>query len=102
MLRNVFERRGEFATLQAIGFRKRTLRRLVLNEHAALLGFGLVIGVASALIAILPNLLETRTGLPLTSLGMLLGGILLCGLISTLFATGMALRGELLNALRNE
>ncbi|MBA4148032.1 MAG: ABC transporter permease [Verrucomicrobia bacterium] len=102
VLRNVFERRGEFATLQAIGFRKRALRWLVLNEHAVLLWFGLIIGVVAAGIAILPNLLYARTELPLVSLGILLGAILFCGLLSTIVATSLALRGELLNALRNE
>jgi ABC-type antimicrobial peptide transport system permease subunit len=102
VLRNVLERRGEFATLQAIGFHKRALRRLVLNEHTVLLGFGLAIGLVSAIVAILPNLLFARTGIPMVSLGILLGAILLCGLLSTFVATSLALRGELLKALRNE
>lgn len=102
VLRNVFERRSEFATLQAIGFRKRALQWLVLNEHALLLVIGLLIGIVAAVIAVLPNLWAARTGLPLVSLGILLGGILLCGLLSTVVATWFALRGKLLNALRNE
>jgi putative ABC transport system permease protein len=102
VLRNVFERRGEFATLQAIGFRKRALHWLVLNEHAALLWFGLAIGLVSAIVSILPNLLFARTELPFGSLGILLGAILLCGLISAFVATSLALKGNLLKALRNE
>src|SRR5262249_9308408 len=35
VLRNVLERRGELAVLLAVGFRRRTVRRLVVSEHAA-------------------------------------------------------------------
>jgi hypothetical protein len=42
--RNVFERRGELAVLQAMGFEASVLRRFVLVEHGALLTFGLGIG----------------------------------------------------------
>src|SRR5207248_1707901 len=57
VLRNVLERRGELALLQAVGFRRRTLQWLVLSEHGGLLALGLAIGILAALIAILPVLL---------------------------------------------
>lgn len=56
VLRNVLERRGELAVLQAVGFRRRTLQWLVLSEHAVLLWLGLGLGILAALIAILPAL----------------------------------------------
>ena len=40
LLRNVFERRSELALLLAVGFRKSSLKWLVLSEHAALLVTG--------------------------------------------------------------
>ena len=43
VLRNVLERRGELGLLVAVGFRRRLLHRLVLSEHGALLGAGLVL-----------------------------------------------------------
>src|SRR4029077_20577025 len=45
VLRNVLERRGELALLIAVGFRRRRVQKLVLAEHAGLLGLGVVIGV---------------------------------------------------------
>ena len=102
VLRNVLERRGELALLIAVGFRRARVQKLVLAEHAALLGLGLAIGILSALVAILPSLLSPRGELPVRSLALTLGGVLLFGLISTWLATRVAVRGNLLEGLRNE
>ncbi len=102
VLRNVFERRNEFATLQALGFRKKMLRQLVLREHILLLWLGLGIGITGALIAVVPSLVFRGSELPFLFLSFLLGAILFCGLLSTWVATNFSLRGELLKALRNE
>jgi putative ABC transport system permease protein len=102
VLRNVLERRGELALLIAVGFRRGRVQKLVLAEHAALLGLGLIIGVGSALVAILPSLLSPRGELPVVSLSLTLGGVLMFGLISTWLATRVAVRGNLLEGLRNE
>jgi putative ABC transport system permease protein len=102
VLRNVLERRGELALLIAVGFRRGRVQKLMLAEHAALLGLGLIIGVGSALVAILPSLLSPRGELPVVSLSLTLGGVLLFGLISTWLATRVAVRGNLLEGLRNE
>jgi len=101
-LRNVLERRGELALLMAVGFRRARVQKLVLTEHGALLGLGLLIGIISALVAILPSLLSPRGDLPVMSLSLTLGGVLLFGLISTWLATRAAVRGNLLEGLRNE
>jgi ABC-type antimicrobial peptide transport system permease subunit len=102
VLRNVLERRGELALLIAVGFRRARVQKLVLAEHAALLALGLVIGIVSALVAILPSLLSPRGELPVKSLALTLGGVLLFGMISTWLATHAAVRGNLLEGLRNE
>ena len=101
VLRNVLERRGELAVLLAVGWRRRSLRWLVLSEHAALLWLGIGLGVAAALVAVLPALLSPRGELPYLSLGLTLGAVLASGMIWTWAATSLALRGELLEALRN-
>jgi putative ABC transport system permease protein len=101
VLRNVLERRSELAVLLAIGFRKRSLRWLVLSEHAALLWLGIALGVFAALVAVLPALLSPRGDFPYASLAITLGAVLLSGMIWTWAATSLALRGELLEALRN-
>jgi ABC-type antimicrobial peptide transport system permease subunit len=102
VLRNVLERRGELGLLLAVGFRRRTLEKLVLFEHGALLLLGLGIGVAAAAVAVLPALLSPGTHLPGCSLAVTLGAVLLNGAAWTWLATRYALRGNLLEALRNE
>jgi ABC-type antimicrobial peptide transport system permease subunit len=102
VLRNVFERRAELALLQAVGFTPSRVRRLVLGEHAALMAAGLVIGAAAAIIAVLPQLLQTHGALPLLSLGATLLGVIVFGLAATWLAASLALRGNLLESLRSE
>jgi ABC-type antimicrobial peptide transport system permease subunit len=102
VLRNVLERRGELALLLAVGFHPRALSRLVLIEHGALLLLGLFVGAGSAVIAVLPVLLSPAAEVPLTSLAVTLAAVLVMGALSTWLSTGLALRGKLLEALRNE
>jgi len=101
VLRNVLERRGELALLLALGFRAKALRWLVLSEHAALLLLGLLSGVVAAGVAVLPSVLGAGE-LPVGGLALTLGGVLASGLIWTWLATVSALRGQLLDALRNQ
>jgi putative ABC transport system permease protein len=102
VLRNVLERRGEMALLMAVGFTRARVQKLVLAEHAALLCLGLVIGIVAAVVAILPGVLSPRSHLPVQSLSLTLFGVLVFGLISTWLATRAAVRGNLLEGLRNE
>jgi hypothetical protein len=102
VLRNVLERRGELGLLVAVGFRRRLLHRLVLSEHGVLLGAGLGLGIAAAAVAVLPAIVSPGMQLPYGSLVLTLAAVLLNGLLWTWLATGYALRGNLLAALRNE
>jgi len=102
VLRNVLERRGELALLMAVGFRKSTVQRLLLVENGALLAVGLTIGVVAAGVAVLPAMLSPTNELPYGSLAVTLGAVLLNGGLWTWAATRVAVRGDLLQALRNE
>jgi ABC-type antimicrobial peptide transport system permease subunit len=102
VLRNVLERRGELALLLAVGFRKRQVRRLLLLENGTLLAAGLALGVVAAAVAVLPALLSPGAQLPVTSLAVTLVAVLFNGVLWTWAATQLALRGDLLAALRNE
>jgi len=102
VLRNVLERRGELALLRAVGFRTRALHRLVFTEHALLLTLGLVVGVAAALVAVLPALRSPGADIPYLSLTLTLLAVFVSGFLWTWGATVLALRGPLLGALRNE
>jgi len=100
VVRNVFERRGELALLQAVGFERPTLRHLVLREHVVLLLAGLGLGAFTAGLAVLPSLLSPGSGVPWGSLAGTLLLVLVNGIIWTVIAVGRALRGRLPDGLR--
>jgi putative ABC transport system permease protein len=102
VLRNVLERRNELALLRAVGFRRRGLRWLVLSEHWLLLLLGAGCGVLAATIAVLPALRSPGSQIPYFFLAATVLAVLASGLLWIWLATAAALRGPLLNALRNE
>ena len=102
VMRNVFERRGELALLLAVGFRPGALKWLVLSEHGALLLCGLAVGILAALAAVLPALLSPGAEVPYLSQALTLAAVLASGGWWTWMATTVALRGRLVDALRNE
>ena len=102
VLRNVLERRGELAVLLAVGFRPRTVQWLLLIENGALLVTGLALGMTGAAVAVLPALFSAAAPLPYRSLTFTLAAVLANGALWTWAATRLALRGDLLAALRNE
>lgn len=101
-LRNVLERRGEFGLMQALGFRQGALRRMIFNEHATLLVLGLVLGLASAALAVWPNIQQSGGELPVTFVAILSVAILAFGLLICWLAGAVALRGKMLDAIRRE
>jgi ABC-type antimicrobial peptide transport system permease subunit len=102
VLRNVLERRSEFALMQALGFQRRELQRLVLSEHWLLIALGVVIGVMSAIAAVLPSMASPGTNRSFASMAMLVCALAFGGALWTWIAARVALRGQLLDALRNE
>jgi putative ABC transport system permease protein len=102
VLRNVLERRRELGLLQALGYERSLLHRLILSEHIGLLGLGLLIGVVAALCAIIPFLFLGRGGLSYGTVTLTLLGVIVVGIMCATIATWSALRGNLLAALRNE
>lgn len=102
VLRNVLERRAELGLFLALGFRRRTIYWLIFGEHAALLAAGLGLGVISAAVAVLPSLLAPGAQPPSVSVVVTLMAVGISGVLWTLVATRAALRGQLLDALRNE
>lgn len=96
VLRNALERRGELGLLQAVGYRKRALQWLVASENLALLLGGLLIGVIAAVFAVLPAARAAK--LPWGTLV----GVLVFGVASAWVATKFAMRGRLIDSLREE
>ncbi|MFT5049278.1 MAG: putative ABC transport system permease protein [Chlamydiales bacterium] len=102
LLRNAFERRGEFAILRAVGFSRRRIRQLVLSEHSLLLGLGIVCGAVSSLVALIPSVTGADAAFPWRAIAGFLGLVLANGLAWNLAATHLATRGPLMDALRKE
>ncbi len=102
MFRNVVERRGEFATLQAVGFRKRRVSKLLVSENIVLILAGLLLGGIAALIAVAPHLISRPEQVPWISLGATLLVIFLVGVLASRLAATMALRQPLLPALKSD
>jgi hypothetical protein len=100
--RNVLERHREFGLLEAVGFRHRAVRALVFAEHRWLIALGLLIGIASAALAVLPQLIGKAGGFPVREFALLAAALGVGGISWTWLATRLALRGSLLPALRNE
>ena len=71
-------------------------------EHVGLLIGGLLLGVGSAAVAVFPTVLSPTADVPYLGLASTLAGVFLSGLVWTGMATGAALRGRLLDGLRNE
>ncbi|HET6430430.1 MAG TPA: ABC transporter permease, partial [Phycisphaerae bacterium] len=102
VMRNVLERRGELALMQAVGYPRQVLHRLLLTEHAALLLAGVAFGVVAAIAAVWPALRSGGAAVPYALLAALLAGVLASGLAFTWLATRAALSGPLIPALRTE
>jgi ABC-type antimicrobial peptide transport system permease subunit len=102
VLRNVLERRGELAMLQAVGFDKAALKRMVFYEHGGLMAGGLACGVFAALVAVSPALKSPGGQVPYFSLVLTIACIGISGVVWIWIATAFALSGKMLDALRNE
>jgi ABC-type lipoprotein release transport system permease subunit len=103
LLRNVLERRRELALLGAVGFRSGHVLTMVVAENVLLLGGGLLAGAICAGLAIAPAVAERGGRVPLTSSGaLLLFGVFVTGLVSSIVAMNAATRAPLLSSLRSE
>ncbi|MBN2088600.1 FtsX-like permease family protein [candidate division KSB1 bacterium] len=102
VLRNVLERRGELAVLRAVGFSRPMLRQLIFTEHSLLLAGGFLVGTVAALFAILPMWFTMKNEIPFIFLFLTLLAVVMSGIAWTWAATQLALRGNLLTAIRNE
>ena len=102
VLINVLQRRGELAMLRAVGFRRDLLKKMIIYEHAGLFALGLVCGVGAALIAIIPALRTPGVDVGYFFLAIIIGSIAFSGLVWIWLSASVALKGALLDALRDE
>jgi putative ABC transport system permease protein len=103
LVRNVLERRRELALLGAVGYRRQHVLLMVVAENALLVGGGLAAGAVCAGLAILPAVLERGGRVPLTASGaMLLVGVFITGLLSSVVAMRAATSTPLVASLHSE
>ncbi len=102
LLRSVWERRGELALLQALGYRRGTIGLLVLAENGFLLLAGLGLGTLAALLSVAPHALSGGGRVAWVSLLGMLGASLLVGLLASAAATAATVRSALIPSLRRE
>jgi ABC-type lipoprotein release transport system permease subunit len=86
LLRGLIERKSELAMLAAIGFRRFDRLRMVLSENLMLLVIGLLVGAACALIAVLPELMQSSRKLYVVQLLVTLAVIFFVGVVSLVAA----------------
>ncbi len=102
VMRNVLERRSEFGIMRAFGYTISDLYKLVLYEHWFLLVMGILFGVISAVVAVLPSLVSNNTDVPYISILITFVIIFLSGLFWVALASRWAIKGPLLDSIRNE
>jgi putative ABC transport system permease protein len=102
VLRNLLDRRAEFAMLRAVGLDRGHIRRLAMYEHWGLLMAGLFWGTVAAAIAVTPAVRMPSVKVPYAGLSLLLAGMAVFGVLWVWLAVQAALRGTLMDSLRSE
>jgi len=102
VLRNVLDRRGELAMLRAVGLRQEKLRYMIFWEHLVLLLCGLVVGLISAFLAVGPVLTQPGGDVPYLSVMLTIVAIAVSGVFWIWLACLLALKGPMIEPLRNE
>ena len=102
ILRNIRQRKQEFAICMAVGFSKKFLLRMIVAEHAFMLGTGLFIGIISALAGILPSLISPGYTLPARFLTAIILVIFINGLLWIWLPARRVLTHDILEGLRSE
>ncbi len=100
LFRNAHERRREWALLAAAGYRKRDFIAVGFWENAFVLGFGLIAGAVSALLAIMPVLERQGFGGSLPLLVALFLGVLGFGLFAGWLAARTVASRPVVESLR--
>jgi hypothetical protein len=102
LLRNALERRREIALLRALGYRPGHVSGMLLAENAALLGLGVGAGLAAALVAVVPAVMQRGGALPVGAIAGVAAAVIVTGLVTSILAAGVVRRSPLLAALRSE
>ncbi|WP_321343292.1 ABC transporter permease [uncultured Draconibacterium sp.] len=81
LARTILERRREIALMQAIGFTKSSVFKLLRNEYLLLLVSGVLLGFVTAVLATLPAFLSTNTDASFSTVAIVVALILVNGVV---------------------
>ena len=102
LVRNVLERRREFALLSAVGFAPARLRSLVWRESLLMLCAGQLSGIVAAAVAIAPVAAERAFTGSLVTMSAMMAAVFLTGVAACWLAAGYVARLPLIETLRAE
>jgi len=98
LARTILERRREIALMQAIGFGRRQLFRLLVNEYLILLVAGVLTGFVTAVVATLPSFISSNTDASLGTVALITAIILINGFLWIAGLSWFSLRSKKLVA----
>jgi hypothetical protein len=75
---------------------------MIIAEHLALLLAGFACGATAAAVGVMPALRSPGAEVPYALLGVIAAAVLLNGMLWTVAASALSLRGSLIDGLRNE
>ncbi|MCK5135919.1 MAG: ABC transporter permease [Bacteroidales bacterium] len=101
--RSMLERRQEIALLKAVGYSRKSIRRLIVKEYMFLLQGGIGTGFLAAVIATLPSILSPNTDTSIITILVILLALILNGWLWIFTVTSSALKEKTIHAaLRND
>ncbi len=92
LARSILERKNEIILMQSLGFTRKQIGGLLIQEYAGLLVWGILTGFISAVVAVLPNFLAPGSEISFLSVLYIVIAILLNGLIWILLLSWLGLR----------
>jgi ABC-type antimicrobial peptide transport system permease subunit len=102
LLRNVWERRKELSVFRAIGYTESNIFKLLFSENLFLLLLGLVGGILSALIGILPSLFTNAFQMPYLYVLLLILAITISGLAWIYIPLKVIRRQNIIESLQSD
>ncbi len=100
--RNVSERLKEIAILHAIGYRKKSITKMLFIEHVALMLISIMIGIISGIVSVFPSILNARAAIPYNLIVFVIAAVIISGLVAIVLSLRTGLKKNLNDALRNE
>jgi putative ABC transport system permease protein len=102
LLRNMMDRKSEIAILLATGFKRKQVFKIIFYENLMVLIIGMIIGILSALIGILPSIMSPSFVMPIGFISAVTLLIFVSGLIWIYFPAKIAMKENLVQTLREE